>query len=279
MLARLAAAGIWVVEAPGHTLPPYAGTMCYFIGSSAGVWLVDTGDGGEAARRALLAAWRTAGSPPVTRVVVTHAHRDHYGGAAWAGRHFQAPVGIHAADLTKVKPTVPEVTPLEPGTYRVGGQIVEVLHAPGHTPGQVNLWLPAERFLLAGDNVLGETTSVVAPPDGNLRQYQRTLSRLAALNPARIGPGHGRVVDSPAQWLLYYQEHRASRERQLLELLASRPATISDLALAIYGPTESGTLAAGQLMLSGHLAALVDEGTVTLDPDQRYHRSPHAVGG
>jgi len=271
MPAVLAAEGVWAVEAPGRTLPPYAGTMCYFVGSSTGVWLVDTGDGGEAARQSLLAAWREAGRPPVTQVVVTHAHRDHYGGAAWAARHFQVLVGVHAADLGKVRPVLPEATPLEPGTYRVGGVVVEVLHAPGHTPGQVNLWVPAQRFLLAGDNVLGQTTSLVSPPDGNLRQYQRTLERLAALHPARIGPGHGRMVDSPAEWLQYYQEHRASRERQLLQLLAARPQTLSELARSIYGPLESGTEAAGQLMLSGHLAALADEGVIVQAQDQRYH--------
>jgi glyoxylase-like metal-dependent hydrolase (beta-lactamase superfamily II) len=91
---------------------------------------------------------------------------------------------VHPADRAAVLPDCADARPFLPGAYHIGAVPVDVLHMPGHTPGQLNLWLPTERTLLAGDNVLGDTTSVVVPPAGDLHAYRATLERLAALNPA-----------------------------------------------------------------------------------------------
>lgn len=262
---------VWRVHAPGLTLKPYEGTQCYFVGTAEAVWLVDTGDGGSRATHALEAAWTELGAPPVALILITHGHRDHFGGAAWARQHFGAPVGVHPADLAAVLPECPDAIPFLPGSRHIGTIAVDVLHLPGHTPGQLNLWLPAERTLLAGDNVLGDTTSVVVPPAGDLHAYRATLERLAALDPALIGPGHGSVVREPRGWLAYYREHRAERDRQVVDLLAEGALSVPELAAAIYGRDQQPyTYRAGQLMLLGHLTALEHDGVVAELSDGRY---------
>jgi ribonuclease/clavin/mitogillin len=254
--------GVWRVHAPGVTLKPYVGTECYFVGGPNAVWLVDTGDGGPDAQSRLEAAWRDLGSPRVELVLVTHGHRDHYGGAAWAAGTFGAPVAAHPLDLDRVREVHAAARPIDAGTHRVGDVRVELLHVPGHTPGQINVWLPRQRVLLSGDNVLGDTTSVVVPPDGDLRVYRQTLARLRALDPQMVGPGHGSVVRDPVRWIGYYQQHRADRERQLLDLLRTGPRTVPELAAAIYGQEVPETFRAGQLMILGHLVALSADGVV-----------------
>ena len=261
---------VWRVHAPGLTLKPYEGTQCYFVGTAAEVWLVDTGDGGPRATEALAAAWAALGEPRVSQILITHGHRDHFGGASWAGEFFQALVGVHAADRAAVLADCPAAEELAPGRCAIGGVPVELLHLPGHTPGQLNLWLPEEHLLLAGDNVLGDTTSVVVPPAGDLHAYRQTLERLLALSPSVIGPGHGSVVRDPRGWLAYYREHRAERDRQVVDLLAEGALSVPELSAAIYGQREVHLYRAGQLMLLGHLAALEREGVVTELSDGRY---------
>jgi ribonuclease/clavin/mitogillin len=261
----------WRQWVPGTTLPPYEGTNAYWIPVADGVWLVDPGDGGEAAQTALEDGWIDLGRPPVRGIFITHWHRDHSGGAAWAARRFGAPAYAGARELSQIAKIVPdlEVTAW-PSGQTLGGAMV--LDAPGHTAGELNLWFPRTRLVLAGDNVLGSSTTVVVPPDGHLRDYQATIRRLLALGPERIGPGHGPVVAQARDWLQYYLQHRDERERQILELLAKGPHTARELAEAIYHGEPPETIVAGTWMVLGHLDALQSEARVHLAADGRYVR-------
>lgn len=270
--------GVVPVQVPGQTLPPYTGTACYWVGTTDGpVWLIDTGDGRDDAVAALQASWVRLGQPPVEGVLLTHWHDDHTGGSTWARDTLRAPVYMSAADLDVLRARHPgrdEISVIEPGPVTVGSLTFQILAAPGHTAGQLNVWLPDTRVLLAGDNVLGSTTSVVVPPDGNLRQYVQTLQSLRSLDPRWIGPGHGPMIGSPVEYLSYYIQHRADREAEILERLhQSGPLTAAQLAEAIYRDQGVAAIGAGRFMLLGHLQALADEGRVIQDRAGRYATS------
>ncbi|MCY0899434.1 MAG: MBL fold metallo-hydrolase [Firmicutes bacterium] len=253
----------WV---PSETLPPYDATRCYWVGDDHVVLLVDCGDGQEAGRAVLEADWRELGSPAVMGIVVTHYHPDHSGGAMWARRRWAAPVYLHPRDQSRLALADAGSWADPPQSWTVAGMRVECLPAPGHTPGQVNLWISAERVLLAGDNVLGNSTVVIRPPDGDLGQYLATLVRLRALKPAVIGPGHGDVVRDAEAYLAYYLQHRAERQRQILALLEEEPKTAEELAQAIYAhllaPADRYL---GVWMVQGHLAWCESNGLVARD--------------
>jgi ribonuclease/clavin/mitogillin len=272
-MAELVVRGVYRTRAPGRTLAPYRATECYWIGEGE-VLLVDTGDGQAAAQEALDSDWEALGRPRVAGIVVTHRHGDHVGGLAWAQRKWPtAPVYVHPREADAVRPwaSLPErLVLLHEGPLEAGGMRVEVLHAPGHTPGQINLWLAAERLLVAGDNVLGNTTSVIVPPDGDLLAYLQTLRRLLALGPARIAPGHGDLVTDGVGYLTYYLAHRAERERQVLTLLAAGLGTAEELAERIYADQPEAARRAGVAMTRGQLAALVAQGRVVQDVDGRF---------
>jgi ribonuclease/clavin/mitogillin len=260
----------WV---PGTTLPPYRGTNAYWIPEADGVFIVDPGDGSDEAAAALVEGWRRLGEPRVKGVVLTHWHRDHSGGARVVHDRFGVPVYAGEAELPQLARILPDL-PIEPWPLdRLVGD-GQVFHAPGHTQGQINIWFPAARVLLAGDNVLGSSTSVVVPPDGHLRRYQATLQHCLALNPVLIGPGHGPVVRNAEAWLTYYLDHRVTREREILELLAAGPLTPRELAEAIYQGQPHETVVSGTWMVLGHLAALAEEGRVQVDAEGRYGLIP-----
>jgi ribonuclease/clavin/mitogillin len=257
-------------EVPGETLPPYRGTNCYWVPDDGGLWLIDTGDGSQEALTAIREGWQQQGAPPMRGILVTHWHRDHTGGAEALRVRWGAPVYAHRAELPQIARAVPglRVDPWPEGNT-LGG--AEVLHAPGHTRGQVNLWFPETRLLLSGDNVLGASTSVVVPPDGHLRQYEATIRRLLSLGPAVIGPGHGPVVLDGARRLEYYLTHRREREEQILQLFRDRGSqSARELAEAIYAGEPPETIGAGTWMITGHLAALEEEGRLRKDAHGRY---------
>jgi ribonuclease/clavin/mitogillin len=254
---------------PARTWPPYTATNCYWIRDVGGVWLLDTGDGSPEGRRALAEAHRGMGHPRVYGILLTHWHRDHSGGAAWASQAFHAPVYAWPEEIPALHAALPDLAVAAwPADGRPGGAVA--LRAPGHTHGQLNLWFPALRLLLAGDNVLGDTTALISTPDGDLGTYLATLAELDGLGPAVIGPGHGSWVEPARIRLHAYVDHRAKRHRQVLHLLAGGPATAADLATAIYGAVSTAAVAAGVRMVETHLATLEREGRVIRWGDGRY---------
>jgi len=251
---------------PSRTMPPYHDTACYWITDGRTAWLVDAGDGGPAGAAALAAAHQALGAPHLEFVVVTHWHRDHSGGVRALTASLGARAVAHPLDAARIAEILPDAPPFEPAAALPptgpGGISVALIHAPGHTRGQLNVWLPDAGVLLAGDNVLGRTTSVIVPPDGDLRTYQATLQALMDLRPRRIGPGHGNPIDDAMGVLGYYRQHRLERERQLLELLAAGPKSLTALAEAIYRGQPPETVLAGRYMLTAHTEALLAEGRI-----------------
>lgn len=260
------ASSVWHVHVPGKTLPPYDGTECYWVGASDDrVILIDSGDGSPAAQEALRQSLEDLGKPTVQAIYITHYHPDHAGGAFWAQETFGAPVYAHTQELDRIRQLLPHCvcTPFDGGLIEVGSVGVQAFCAPGHTSGQLNFWIEAEGCLLAGDNVLGRTTTVIIPPDGNLRVYQSTLAQLLQLNPRVIGPGHGPLVTDGVRYLREYIQHRQEREQEVLRLLGEGLSTVEDIAARIYAnqlPKEK--LFVGVWMVQGHLEALQNEGRI-----------------
>ena len=143
--------------------------------------------------------------------------------------------------------------------------MVEIMAAPGHTPGQVNFWIPEAGILLAGDNILGNSTSVVTPPDGDLGEYMATLQTLRELKPRLIGPGHGDIIRDPDPYIAYYLDHRRQRTEQILTALGdAAPKTALDIAQQVYQEIlEPEEMWMGEQMVQGHLRWLQKKGWVT----------------
>ncbi|MFZ0217807.1 MAG: MBL fold metallo-hydrolase, partial [Candidatus Dormiibacterota bacterium] len=129
-------------------------------------------------------------------------------------------------------------------------------------------WLADDRVLFTGDLILGQGSSMVAYPEGDVAAYLRSLERVAELGPRMLFPGHWDPVQDAAGKIEEYRSHRLARERAVLTALADGPATPAQLVARVYSAelARDPALERGaELTLRAHLRKLVDEGRVVVD--------------
>lgn len=265
------------------------GTNTYLIGATELV-VIDPGPDDEDHLAAILAelAGRT-----VTRIVVTHAHRDHsalaprlaaltgaellaFGTAtegrsprmvAWADRLPPAGEGLDLAFTPDRR--------LADGDLITGADWeLSVLHTPGHLGGHICLALGGTLF--SGDHVMGWSTSIVAAPDGDMTDYMASLHRLAETAWSRLLPGHGAPVDEAEARVTSLIRHRKEREGSVLAALSEGPATPTELTGRIYRETPRHLWPAARQNILAHLIDLAGRSLVAAAPgasaDPIFHR-------
>jgi glyoxylase-like metal-dependent hydrolase (beta-lactamase superfamily II) len=236
------------VLAPNPYVYTLEGTNTWIVGAAPALVI----DPGPAIPAHLDEVARVAG--PVAAVLVTHDHPDHAPGASAFALRVGAP--LYAFRLEGAHH-------LRDGhLLTVGGIEVQTIHTPGHSSDHLAFHLPQTGALFTGDAVLGRGTSFIDPPDGDLAQYLRSLTRMQELRPKLLYPGHGPIVFRAAAKLQEYVDHRAEREAQVLACMAHGPATIMEMVGTIYAdyPEEVHPLAARSVL--AHLLKLQAEGRV-----------------
>lgn len=201
---------------------------------------------------------------PVELVLVTHRHADHTAGSA----------RLHALTGAPVRAADPEhchgAEPLRGGeTIDAAGVRVEVLTTPGHTADSVSFVVTtpgAEPVVLTGDTVLGQGTTVIAEPDGSLRDYLASLDLLEGVGDGRVGlPGHGPAIDDLGVAVRAYRAHRLERLAQVREALIALGHAPGDAAAAdavvshVYADVDPSVHRAARQSVVAQLAYLRDE--------------------
>lgn len=247
-----------LIRAPNPGPMTLEGTNTWIVGDPAlgPVVVVDPGPPIPTHVEAIVSACRTR----IATVVLTHRHLDHSeGAAALAAR---AGCGVRAADPEfRVGPSG-----LEDGDLlAVPGGSAAVLATPGHTSDSRSLMLTGADGvvrLLTGDMVLGQGTTVITHPDGNLRAYLESLGRLQALvtdhDVTEILPGHGPVVTDPPAWLAHYQTHRRERLEQVRMALAGGAHTPAEVVAQVYAEVDRRLWPAAEQSVRAQLAYLED---------------------
>jgi glyoxylase-like metal-dependent hydrolase (beta-lactamase superfamily II) len=239
---------------PGRFTGP--GTNTHLVGQSS-VFLLDPGE--DLADGHLEQVAAAVGGRPVTAIIPSHGHPDHWPLAPRLAERFQAPIwffGSHPGFRTDRS--------LRDGeTITSGGATLEVRHTPGHATDHLAFRLVEEGALFPGDLVMGWSTSIIAPPDGDLRQYLSSLERLAAVPGLQVAyPAHGPAIAAPYDRIRELYDHRLERTRQALEALAAGPNRIGPLVERIYRDTDPALHPAAARSLLAHLFALEAEGKV-----------------
>ncbi|MFC0384489.1 MBL fold metallo-hydrolase [Muricoccus vinaceus] len=251
----------------------FRGTNTYLIGRGE-VAVLDPGPVDAAHLAAIL---RAVEGERVSRVLVSHTHRDHSPGVA----------PLVAATGAETLGFGPHLTPageggeggdhaFSPDRRLADGEAVEgdgwrlvALHTPGHCANHLCFALEADGalsppgVLFSADHVMAWSTSVVSPPDGNMADYMRSLERVAAREDRLLLPGHGPAHGEPAAFLAALIAHRREREARVLEALRGAGGAVEAAALvpAVYGPVLEPRLApAAARSLLAHLVKLAGEG-------------------
>lgn len=251
------------VLAPNASPFTYTGTQTYLIGTEAGLAVIDPGPD-EPEHLAALA--QAIGEVPVLAIMCTHTHRDHSPAAApladVTGAEIVgcAPLVIESGEPRVDAPFDKSYLPdrvLADGEQITGpGWTLTAIATPGHTSNHLCFALEESGALFTGDHVMGWSTSVVVPPDGDMADYMASLDKLHTREDRIYYPAHGPAVEKPRQLVRGMIGHRKLRERQILKLLEEEPRAIPDLVAIMYkGIDERLWPAAGQSVLA-HLIEL-----------------------
>ena len=216
----------------------------------------------------------------IAAILITHTHRDH----SPAARALAAATGAPVIGCATLVHDVPRGTPdrfadafdesYAPDRVLADGEAVEgpgwrlqALATPGHASNHLAFALPQERALFTGDHVMGWSTSVVAPPDGDMTDYLASLTRLQSRDDLVYHPTHGDPVSEPQRLVRGLILHRRQREAAIVALLAERPATVPALVGAMYAGVDSRLHGAAGLSVLAHLIALERAGAVVREGD------------
>jgi len=236
----------------------------YLIGEGE-VAVLDPGSGQE---DAILNYLATLGNPRVVKVIVTHSHQDHCGGAPKIQQATGAEILGPLTDLPYINETMKTAAvdiPLKDGeTIEVGSVTLKVIHTPGHTPGHIALFMEAEKILFPADNVVGTGTTAIPPsPQGDMFDYVNSLRKLLALESRLICSGHGPIIENPREKIESLIHHRQARENQVIDALKGGKETPYDIMLSIYEKEiEPRLYRAAEGQVISHLIKLEKEGKV-----------------
>ena len=250
----------------------FTGTGTYIIGKGEGVAVIDPGPDDDAHLQAILAA--VAGET-VSHILITHHHMDHSPlarplaaktGATIYGCAVQTPV-VEDAVRTEAGADsfTPDISVCGGAAIAGPGWTFEAIPTPGHTSNHICYALAEENACFTGDHIMGWSTTVVTPPDGNMGAYIASLDAIQARGFARLWPTHGPPITEVGPFIDAYRAHRMDRERQILEHLAAGQTRIVDMVPKMYVGVDARLYPAAGRSVLAHLIELVRDGRVVAD--------------
>lgn len=252
----------------------YTGTQTYVVGTGTDVAVIDPGPADPAHIDAILA---TVGEARIAAIMCTHTHRDHSPAAApLAERTGAAIIGCAPLMLSDDGPRSDEAfdTSYAPDRVLADGESVsgdgwtlQAVATPGHTSNHLCLALVESGALFTGDHVMGWSTSVISPPDGDMADYMASLAKLQERSDRVYYPAHGPAVENPAQLVRGMMGHRKQRERQVLRQLEGGPQAIPDMVPQMYKGIDSRLYGAAGRSVLAHLIDLENRRLVSRDGD------------
>lgn len=251
----------------------FKGTGVYLVGAGDSLAVIDPGPNMPDHLSALKSA---IGARKVSHILITHNHRDHSPAAATLKQWSGAPVygrpdstvafgEESVVDEAHDHDFVPDVLVHDGMKIAGAGFTLECVSTPGHTANHVCYALIEEQALFSGDHVMGWSTSVVAPPDGDIGQYIASLEKLLTRAETIFYPTHGSPIPDAKDWVRQLIDHRRRREAQILEALEAGEARAGDLVPRLYPDLSPALYKAAAQQVLAHLRHLGERGAVTRD--------------
>ena len=264
--------GIARVLAHNPSAFTYYGTQTYLIGD-AEVAVIDPGpdlpEHVDALEKAI-------GGRRVTAIMCTHTHRDHSPAARPLAERIGAPIiGCAPLALETVGPRAdaafdgdyaPDRVLADGESLEIDGEPATAVATPGHTSN--HLCFAYRGALFSGDHVMGWSTTVVVPPDGDMAAYMQSLDKLRQRDDRIYYPAHGPAVTKPQQYVRHLVGHRMQREKQILGLVGGDPLSIPEIVANAYPGLDPRLTAAAGGSVYAHLLDLERRGLVEQHQDR-----------
>lgn len=260
----------------------FKGTSTFIIGRGR-VAIIDPGPEDMRHLEALLAAVK---GETVSHILITHSHADHSPlsralqertGAEICGYGPPRPTGAHSGerlDAVGDADYMPGRLLGDGERIAGGGWTLEAVFTPGHMSNHMAYALVEERSLFCGDHVMTWATSVIAPPDGNMRQYMESLRLLLDRDDEVYFPAHGGERRDPKPLVRATIAHRRMREEAIVSRLRAGDATIAEIVRANYADLDPRLHVAAGLSTLAHIEHLMEQGRVAAAGDGRYRLAP-----
>jgi glyoxylase-like metal-dependent hydrolase (beta-lactamase superfamily II) len=247
----------------------FRGTGVYIVGRGE-VAVIDPGPDDPAHMEALT---RALAQERVTHIFVTHRHLDH----SPAARPLAAATGakIYASGIApRFSPDdfvaeegddfafKPDITLRDGDVFSGENWTLEAMFTPGHTSDHVCLALREENALFSGDHIMGWSTSVVSPPDGDMDAYLASLEKVQTRNFATLWPTHGPPVTAVHEFIDAYRAHRMDREAQIIARLQAGQTRIKDMIPVMYADVDQRLYPAAAHSVLAHMIRLARAGRV-----------------
>lgn len=246
----------------------FTGTGTFVVGQGT-VAVIDPGPDDPDHIAALIAA---LSGETVSHIVITHTHMDHSPAApalkAATGAEIVgcAPLVLSddgpRADAGFDATYAPDRVLADGDSISGPGWTLTAVHTPGHTSNHLCFALPQEKALFTGDHVMGWSTTVVAPPDGDMADYMASLEKLMARDDAIYHPTHGEAVTDPQRFVKHLLGHRRQREAQVLRAIGEGLTTIPQMVAAMYAMVDKRLHPAAGRSVLAHLIDLERRGKV-----------------
>ncbi|MDX2290156.1 MAG: MBL fold metallo-hydrolase [Hyphomicrobiaceae bacterium] len=253
----------------------FKGTNTYLVGSTE-LAVIDPGPDDPRHVDAILEA---AGGRPITHVFVTHTHRDHVDGLP----RLKAATGARSCGHGRAHLDLPSVLTSPSGREFIDPDFcpdiqlghgdciegadwtLEAIHTPGHAPDHLCFELRSRGVIFSGDHVMAWSTTVVAPPEGNMHDYMASLEVLLARPVDLYLPGHGGRLECAQRSVRAYLVHRRWREQAILGAIRSGVSSISGVVGLIYRNVDPKLAMAARLSVQAHVEHLAARGHVTFE--------------
>jgi glyoxylase-like metal-dependent hydrolase (beta-lactamase superfamily II) len=244
----------------------YYGTQTYLVGERELAVI----DPGPDLPEHLDALEQAIAGRPVAAIMCTHTHRDHSPAARPLAERTGAPiVGCAPLSLETVGPRAdasfdgdyaPDRVLADGESIEIDGAALTAVATPGHTSN--HLCFAFGDALFTGDHVMGWSTTVVVPPDGDMAAYMASLDKLRQRDDRIYYPAHGPAVANPQRYVRHLVGHRMQREKQILDLVREKPRPVPDIVANAYPGLDPRLVAAAGGSVLAHLVDLERRGLV-----------------
>jgi len=250
------------------TRPPATHTCCYIVHNSKEMLVFDPGSPYEDEQQALAECIdeMIGEGRRVREIILTHLHPDHIGGVNALKEHLggDVPVAAHAQTAEALNDVRVDRLIEDNDVITLEGDptiSLRALHTPGHALGHLCFHDEERGVLMTGDNIVGVGSVLIDPPQGNMREYLKSLERMRSLpNLSVLLGGHGPAVATPYQKIEEYVTHRLEREQNILEAVRAGATTPTEIVARVYTDVSPKAHAMAERAVLAHLEKLRDEG-------------------